>query len=94
MAGKQIDVEDARKDPTRVFEHPRDVVEAEGLTREEKLDILRVWEEDARELQVAAEENMGGGEPDRLREVLEARAALEPRRADSGSAHGGKQGYH
>ncbi|MDP2620200.1 MAG: hypothetical protein Q8P46_08485 [Hyphomicrobiales bacterium] len=94
MVRKQIDFEAAKKDPSRVFEHPADVLRAESLSMNEKRDILRVWEEDARELQVAAEENMGGGEPDRLQDVLEARAALEPCRPDSGSAHGGKQGYH
>ena len=94
MAQAKIDVEEAKKDPSAAFEDPMDVVRAEGLTIDEKREILRVWEEDARELQVASEEAMTGGEPDRLREVLRAKAALDPQASTRPSAHGGKQGYH
>ena len=94
MTQTVIDTEKAIKDPSAVFQDPMEVVRAEGLSMNEKREILRVWEEDARELQVAANENMGGGEPDRLQDVLRAKAALEPEADKSPSAHGGKQGYH
>lgn len=94
MTQTVIDTEKAIKDPSAVFKDPMDVVRAEGLSMDDKHEILRVWEEDARELQVAAEENMAGGEPDRLQDVLRAKAALEPDAEERPSAHGGKQGYH
>jgi hypothetical protein len=58
-------------DPTRAFDSPREVVESE-LPREEKIKILQSWELDARRLLESAEENMAGGEKDRLPEVLKA----------------------
>jgi hypothetical protein len=55
-----IDVEQAKLDPTSIFAHPRDVLANQALSREDKIDILRRWAYDARELEVADEENMGG----------------------------------
>ena len=46
------------------------------LNREEKLAILEAWEMEARELSVAAEENMSGGEPSLLQDVVDARLQL------------------
>ena len=65
-----MDINQAMLDPTSVFADPEEVLTAEGLTREQKIQILRRWEYDARELQVADEENMGGGPPDKLDQVL------------------------
>lgn len=45
-------------DPTSVYKLPMDVVNDSGLSREQKIQILHRWEYDARELQVAEEENM------------------------------------
>jgi hypothetical protein len=64
-------------DPARYFEAPRAVLDAPGLDTEHKLALLRRWEADARQLQAAEEENMTGGEPSRLGQVLEAIEALE-----------------
>lgn len=75
MADK-IDMEMALTDPAKVFGDPMAVVHQVGLSREEKLDILRRWEIDARLMQVAAEEGMTGGESDRLRSVGLALLAL------------------
>jgi hypothetical protein len=58
-------------DPSRAFTSPREVVESE-LPRDEKIKILKNWELDARRLLESAEENMTGGEKDRLPEVLRA----------------------
>lgn len=66
----KIDQEKANLDPTSVFSTPEDVYNEETLTQEQKISILRRWEYDARELAVAEEENMTGGPPSRLEEVL------------------------
>lgn len=63
--------------PAAVFRSPEQVEHDPTLSREDKLAILESWEEDARELAVAEEENMGGGEPSRLAEVAAARARVE-----------------
>ncbi len=51
-----IDVNKAMLDPTMVFKDPKDVVASGELTRDQKIEILRRWEYDARELEVAEEE--------------------------------------
>jgi hypothetical protein len=63
-------------DPTEVFDEPEDVLRRGDLTREEKILILRRWEYDARELEIAADEGMRGETPDRLDRVLNALGAL------------------
>ena len=73
---QDIDLRRARLDPTAVFRTPEAVVQHPGLTREEKIDILERWKYDACELEVAEEENMGGGGPSMLDGVLRALAAL------------------
>ncbi len=62
--------------PTRFYDRPRQVVRDRRLSRNEKLAILETWELEARSLAVATEENMSGGEPDMLSEVVQARIAL------------------
>jgi hypothetical protein len=71
-------IERALVDPQSVFARPADVVEADGPSADEKLKILRQWEADAREMLVATEENMGGGEDPLLDEVVEAIARIGP----------------
>jgi len=66
----------ATDDPSRAFSSPREVVESE-LPRDEKIKILRSWELDARRLLESAEENMTGGEKDRLPEIQRALRQLE-----------------
>jgi hypothetical protein len=72
-----IDYEQALIDPTRVFDDPAAVLSAPGLTPEQKQEILKRWEFDARGMQVAEDENMAGGKSDRLAEVEEALASLK-----------------
>jgi hypothetical protein len=67
-----MNIEKALLDPTREFSSPANVCIEQLLTRDQKIQILRRWEYDARELEVAEEENMGGGGPDILDEVLAA----------------------
>ncbi len=73
---KDFDLDKARLDPTAVFPSPEAVVEHPRLAREQKIDILERWEYDARQLEVAEAENLGGGEPSMLERVLQALAAL------------------
>lgn len=54
----QIDTEQARFNPSAVFESPADVVEAIGLTRGQKIATLQRWEQDIREQQVATTDGM------------------------------------
>lgn len=79
-------VEDAKRDPTRIYANPSEVLRDRRLNDADRLEILASWERDARALSVASEEAMGGGEPNRLQEVIEARKEAE-RRAP-GEAHG------
>ena len=67
-----INVEKAILDPSSVFAAPAEVCDVPELTREQKIEILQRWEYDARELQVAADENMGDGAGSLLSDVLAA----------------------
>jgi hypothetical protein len=71
-----IDLDKALLDPAAVFAVPGDVVAHTALSREQKIEILRRWEYDANELDVAEEEGMGGGEKPRLRQIMLALEAL------------------
>jgi len=79
-----LDVPTALRDPHAVFDRPQDVLAA-AIGDDVKLEILRRWEVDARELAVAEEENMAGGEPNLLAEVGRALEAL-------GADHAGPRG--
>jgi hypothetical protein len=50
-------------DPSSVFSTPMDVVEDKIVTAELKIEILRRWEYDAREMQVADEEGFPARPP-------------------------------
>ncbi len=64
-------------DPALVFRGPEDLLKRDGLTREQKIEILRRWKFDALQLQVAEEENMRSEQPsDILDRVLQALHAL------------------
>lgn len=66
------DFDKALLSPTKVFDSPMAVVRTDALTTDQKLEILKRWEAEARDLQVAAEENMAGGESNGLIEVRKA----------------------
>lgn len=66
------DIDKALLDPASVFDSPGDVLNADDISQDQKIEILRRWEYDARELQVASEENMPGNNSDILDRVLEA----------------------
>jgi hypothetical protein len=72
-----IDVNKAMLDPTMVFKDPKDVVANVELTRDQKIEILRRWEYDARQLEVAEEEaGMAVRRPEMFDRVLQALHAL------------------
>lgn len=72
-----MNIEKAMLDPGSVFDRPDEVFGDQSLTRTQKIKILRRWEYDARELAVAEEENMAGGPPNLLAEVLEVLHRLD-----------------
>ena len=82
MRSQPIDLADALRDPTSAFSEPEDVLSCEGISQDMKIEILRRWEYDARELGVAEEEGMIGGPPSLLHRVQEALRSL-----DSGPEH-------
>jgi hypothetical protein len=58
-----MDFDKALLDPAANFKSPAAVVDSTELSREQKVQILRRWEYDARELQVADEEGMTAPKP-------------------------------
>jgi hypothetical protein len=66
------DFDRALLSPSSVFDKPMDVVATDSMTPHQKLQVLKRWEADARDLEVATAENMSGGEPSRLPEVRKA----------------------
>ncbi len=68
-----IDLQKALLNPAAVFSHPQGVVNHPGLTRDQKIEILRRWAYDEKELETAADENMTGEkDDDHLNDVLKA----------------------
>jgi hypothetical protein len=65
-----IDMDQALLDPGSVFSSPEVLLEHDGLSGAEKIEILRRWEYDASEICVAVEEGMPGDESNLLRRVL------------------------
>jgi hypothetical protein len=53
-----LDVDKALLDPAAVFRDPREVLDAEGLSADQKKAILLRWQEDAEDLMRATEEGM------------------------------------
>lgn len=73
---KNNDVEEAVARPWAAYQTPEAVLNDDATTAAQKRRILESWERDSRELAVAEEENMGGGESNMLGRVLEALATL------------------
>jgi hypothetical protein len=48
----------AMEDVAKAYDHPQAVCDDSSLSREQKVRLLKQWEYDLRELQVASEENM------------------------------------
>ncbi len=73
-----VDVKQALLNPSAVFNRPEEVVDSKELTRDQKIEILKRWEYDARELQVADEESMTAPRPEPvdLESILHALRSL------------------
>lgn len=69
---REEQVKAALRDPSTIFACPSDVVAALGVSDAQKIEILRRWEYDVREEEVAQEENMSGDLPVTLSHVLDA----------------------
>ncbi len=57
-------------DPASVFSNPMAVVDEKALSTERKIEILRRWEYDAKEVQVADEEGFPAREPGTLLDAV------------------------
>lgn len=79
--------EELLKDPSRFYDRPQAIADDATLTGEQKLSLLESWAKDEERLQVATEENMGGGESSRLDEVLEVLGRLRDSNARSPLPH-------
>ena len=68
-------------DVSAAFRHPREIQEAQDLSRDEKITLLRQWDADMRLIMIAAEENMTGtasGSPgELLREIRDSLRRLD-----------------
>lgn len=65
-----VDLDQALLDPGSVFGSPEALLAQEGLSAQQKAEILRRWEYDASETSVATEEGMPDGENDLLQRIL------------------------
>ena len=71
------DLKKALLDPTMVYTNPSEVVADQDLTRDQQIEILRRWEYDAREQEVAEEEaGMTVRRPEMFDLVVQALHAL------------------
>ena len=73
-------VNEAIADPSRMFPNPLAVLEANDLSREEKIKVLQSWELDAKRLLESADENMTderGRERNQLPEIQKALRTLQ-----------------
>jgi hypothetical protein len=68
---------EAKQNPSAMFGEPQEVLAANDLSKDEKRAILEQWKVDAMQLQQAADENMTGGEPSRIEDVVEALKILD-----------------
>lgn len=92
MTSDKIDMKQALNNPKKAFGSPRNVLDDPRLDRESKYAILKSWERDARELAVAEEEGMVGGEESMLQRVMRALDTVSPNiEKESGpiTKHGG-----
>lgn len=65
------------RNPAEMFSSPQEILQKQELSVNQKIDILRCWEYDERERAVAEEENMSGGPPSQLADILTALRQLE-----------------
>jgi hypothetical protein len=89
-----IDIKKALLNPSAEFKRPDEVVRSTELTRDQKIEVLKRWEYDLRELQVAEEESMTAPHPeavtlDVVRAALRALGAAGDPEHSAPTKHGG-----
>ncbi len=67
-----------RTDPSGMFHLPRNVLDDNQLTKQQKLEILHQWAYDARQCLIAEEENMSDGTNNILQQILDAIHQIDP----------------
>ena len=65
------------------YDTPNSIVMDEGLSREEKMELLNKWKADEEALQRAASEGLNGGEAPNLRKVQKAIDHLQNDKSES-----------
>lgn len=75
-ASTSENLEESRRDPASFFASPEEVLRQANLTRRQKIEILKRWEYDAAEADVATEEGMPGTDEGPLRQILLALSRL------------------
>lgn len=80
----------AMRDPKSCFAEPSNVLSDQSLTKDQKINILKQWEYDAREQSVAEEENMPTGPSDTFM-ISRIREALRELGVSEDSIRGSKQ---
>lgn len=89
--GLEIDYEKALLSPASIFGKPEDVLTCNGLTAQQRIEILRRWEYDESEVAVAVEEGMPDGESMLLQRIL---IALEQLPGGVDAEHAGPTKQH
>lgn len=69
--------------PAPLHPHPRSILDREDLSRDAKIRILKEWEHDALERDVATAEGMAGGPRTRLQAITDALRTLEEETSDN-----------
>ena len=77
--------DDMLRDPADAFDSPNQVLSTEQLSREQKIQILRRWDDDARQLLTAQSEGMRSTDSGStvLKQVQEALEALGAEASDT-----------
>lgn len=70
MRRNVLKYERALVDPVKVFGAPENVLVDKDLSASQKLSVLRMWAHDAKLMEIADEENMGGGPQDILQRIM------------------------
>jgi hypothetical protein len=67
-----MDIEKAKFNPAARFKNPQEVASCQELSREQKIEILQRWEQDATAMEVAEEEGMPGPQAKLLQPIRDA----------------------
>lgn len=80
----RMEFDHVKQDPSAHYDSPRAIIDDSQWSHDEKIQLLEQWEYDAREMEVAAGENMGDerpGEQSPLAAVQEALRSLKEKQS-------------